>query len=193
VGGLKDLLVRWKVGAVYLPGKEKDPGRWLSVLGMIPEGTRVVFLREGDMIDLGSLKFQVLGPPSELDADWDENAGSLQLLVRKGGLTALFTGDAGWEQVRRSLDRLQELDILKVPHHGSGTGFPPQEFGSSVTRLLDKNNLIAVFPSQDPGHGRLPSRKVVEWFKGNGIRTVFTGQGEGLIIRSRRQELIIKN
>lgn len=65
--------------------------------------------------------FYILWPPETLDSGKDENAGSLVILLRFQGLSALFCGDIGMEEERKILNKWPALkaDVLKVAHHGS--------------------------------------------------------------------------
>jgi len=183
IGGFREIAMRWKVRTLYLPEIEKDPARWSSTIGSLPDGADVVSLVKGDKIHIGSLFFSVVGPPPEWKKERGENAGSLQLHVHGEGFSALFTGDAQWDQVHRSLDRLERLDLIKIPHHGSKAGFPPSGLGVEVSRLRRKLGMTAVFPSPPPGRPGLPAREVVDWFESRGIRCVFTGGKNGVCFR----------
>jgi ComEC/Rec2-related protein len=186
VGGFPNLAQRWKIGVLYLPEIEKDPGRWSVILDSLPTGTNVVSLRKGESISIGSFDFLVLGPAREWVKERGENAGSLQLYVRGEGVYALFTGDAQWEQVCLSLEHLTRLDLFKIPHHGSKQGFPPAQLKSIMSRLQKSGEMTAVFPSPPPGNEGLPAREVVQWFEKQGIRCLFTGEGAGVVMKYRK-------
>lgn len=80
------------------------------------------YMKKGDRIEDGELKFNCLYPAGSEDIE-DQNEASLVIRMDYGKLSALFTGDIGSvteEEVMRITDR-EELncDILKVCHHGS--------------------------------------------------------------------------
>ena len=185
VGGMGDLSARWRIDALYLPEIERDPVRWSDVLGLLPGETKVASLHEGDSVTVGPFDFLVLGPPADRRKDGDENAGSLQLLVTGGGVKALFTGDAPWDQVHPSLNGLAWLNLIKIPHHGSKSGFPPSGLDGTISRLRSQGKVTAVFPAPRPGPASLPSREVVEWFERRGIPCLFTGEGDGVFLKFR--------
>ncbi|MDF1526047.1 MAG: ComEC/Rec2 family competence protein [bacterium] len=174
-GGLEDIMAKWPVQVIYLPegsGLEEDrsisPGRTFT-------DTSVQGLRYGEVVKLSSMVFTVLGTEEKGKQVKDVNRGSLQLLLEIEGFRALFTGDAGWDQVQRSLGRIHSLDLLKVPHHGSKSGFPPAGLDDAVSSINSDGNFIAVCPSRSPGNSHLPAPEVVQWFEGKGIKLVFTG------------------
>jgi beta-lactamase superfamily II metal-dependent hydrolase len=110
------------------------------------------------------------------------NRGSLQILVKVRDFHALFTGDAGWDQVGRILATLSSLDLLKIPHHGSRNGFPPDGLGAAVNRLKNGAAFRAVCPSYPPGNRQLPAAEVAGWFAERGIEFVYTGVN-GIVVR----------
>ena len=87
------------------------------------------------------------------------------------------------EQVAASLEKIDRLDLLKIPHHGSKDGFLPDELASALDKIKGKSSLTAIFPSPVPGSSSLPSKDVVDWFEKRGVKCLFTGQVEGLIFR----------
>jgi competence protein ComEC len=179
-GGIRDLAGRWNIDVLYLPEFDRYPGRWSEVMEWVSKVTKIVSLKEEDELNIGPFSILVLGPPLE---NWEragENARSLQLYVKWGDRTAFFAGDAPWEQVLPSLEKIPRLELIKIPHHGSRVGFPPDGLRSEVSRFCRKGVLTAVFPSPPPGTSSLPSGEVVNWFEKQGARCLFTGQGEGL-------------
>ncbi len=182
IGGLDDIITRWPIGNLYVPeGYAEDPGKD-EIVGQVRKFPQVRYLQYGDIVRSALLEFMVLGPRKGELTDPDINRRSLQLLMHMGPVTALFTGDAGWDQVKRSLDLIQDLSLLKVPHHGSKTGFPPEGLSDALKRVKGKNGFIAVCPSNPPGKNHLPSSKVVDWFGIRGLKLDFTGDN-GVKIR----------
>ena len=186
IGGFGEIAQRWRVRTLYLPEVGKDPVRWVSTIRFLSAGGRVVSLVKGNEVHAGSLVFSVMGPPPEWEKEKGENAGSMQLHVHGKGFSSLFTGDAPWEQVQKSLSRLRGLNLIKIPHHGSKTGFPPVGLRSQISRLRRGGDITAVFPSPAPGSSALPAREVVNWFETQGIPCVFTGEGHGIFLRRGR-------
>ena len=111
----------------------------------------VTYLKAGDKINFENAEFSVWWPETKwleetfpetdmdaqlgikkelqkLSTDKDLNLFSLYLNLKYGNFDAFFTGD-GDSQVQELLERLdllhsipKDIDVLKVPHHGSKTG-----------------------------------------------------------------------
>ena len=88
-------------------------------------GCEVIYLNPGDRIICGNMKFDCVYPASG-DSIADENDRSMVLLARLTDFSVLFTGDSSAScdeaVIRRLFDMgVQEIDCLKVAHHGAQT------------------------------------------------------------------------
>jgi hypothetical protein len=109
----------------------------------------------------------------------------MQLLLEMDDFQALFTGDSGWDQVWRSMSRINSLDLLKIPHHGSKKGFPPASMDDATTPISKFGGFIAMCPSRPPGRRHLPAPEVGKWFEERGVRFVYSGDN-GVKIRYKK-------
>ena len=143
IAGLPQVLARFPVGVFFEPGCPDDTELQAALHEEIDaEGIPVRTPRAGDTITIGDLSFDVLSPDRCWDGSHsDPNNDSIVLLLRDGDDSMLFTGDAEREaqQVLLETGRLQEVDVLKMPHHGGDTSLPelfpavsPQEIVISV-------------------------------------------------------------
>jgi competence protein ComEC len=184
-GGLEDIMAMWPIEVVYLA----DTGAAVHGMEGLEDasgaGAKVRLLHYGEEVFIGSLSFKVLGPEEVNKPLKDINRGSLQLLLEVGDFQALFTGDTGWDQVLRSLGRVDSLDVIKIPHHGSKKGFPPAGMDDAVLPIGRLGEVIAVCPSRPPGNRRLPAPEVIRWFEARGVRFVYTGDN-GVKIRYKK-------
>jgi competence protein ComEC len=75
--------------------------------------------QRGEQISLGDLTFDVLHPTLPLGSDKNENSIVLELAF--GQIDFLFTGDveSGGEASMLEAGLIDDIDILKVSHHGS--------------------------------------------------------------------------
>ena len=112
----------------------------------------------------------------------------MQLLLMVGDFLALFTGDAGWDQVLQTMEGIKGLDLLKIPHHGSRKGFPPAGLGEAMRRMRKSGEPVVLCPSYVPGVRYLPAPEVVDWFETRGIKLVYTGD-KSVNIRYKRGRL----
>ncbi len=83
----------------------------------------IIYVKRGEYFTDGSFNINILYP-AELPISADRNNNSLVFLYRENNLSALFTGDVGEDSLDRLYRRnishfLNNIDILKVPHHGS--------------------------------------------------------------------------
>src|SRR3954451_19683302 len=135
IGGLPQVLARVPVGVFLEPGCPDDTALQAELHEEIDaEGIPVRMPRAGDVISVGDLTFNVLSP----DRCWngshsDPNNDSIVLLLNDGPDSMLFTGDAEREAQQVLLDtgRLQEVDVLKMPHHAGDTSLP--DFSPAVS------------------------------------------------------------
>ena len=83
----------------------------------------IMYVEAGEYITDGSFSLDVTHPYKESLAS-DKNENSLVLLYKENNVSLLFTGDVGVESLERIYNRnnslfSNDIDILKVPHHGS--------------------------------------------------------------------------
>ena len=140
----------------------------------------------GDSYIVGDITVEVVAENSyvgEERAEWDEydeNASSVVLLVKFGEFECLLTGDVtgggGNEPYNtpdvESLiaDKINNVDCLKVAHHGSKTSTNEYFVGT----LNPKISIISVGDENDYGH---PHEQVISRLVENGSRVVMTQQG----------------
>ena len=128
IGGLPQVLARFSVGVFLEPGCPDDTALQAELHDEIDaEGIPVRMPRAGDTVTVGDLTFDVLSPDRcWVDSHSDPNNDSLVLLLQDGSDSMLFTGDAEREAQQVLLDtgRLQEVDVLKMPHHAGDTSLP---------------------------------------------------------------------
>ncbi|TNF49527.1 hypothetical protein EP232_01390 [bacterium] len=120
----------------------------------------------------------------------DVNRMSMVLHMRWHDLDILFTGDASWSDVLRIMDGIDSLDILKIPHHGSGVGFPPVGWEETMADLGDFPGLISVCTAGPEGVGSHPSKSVTEWFGKAGMLFLLTGRGNGVTIAYPARDIL---
>jgi competence protein ComEC len=96
------------------PGGERGETRFAHVPASMPK----VVPAAGQTIRAGPMRLDVLWPPPGADRSGDANLTATVALVRDGGRSALLTADAE-SPVTRPLDLPQQVDVLKVAHHGS--------------------------------------------------------------------------
>lgn len=120
IGGLDDILDIFDVEHIWLNGDTASTQTYTDFMTKVnAEGAQVHQAQRGDQISLSTLTFDVLHPTSPLDSDRNEN--SIVLKLSFGQVDFLFTGDAGSgaEASMLAAGLIDDIDILKVSHHGS--------------------------------------------------------------------------
>jgi ComEC/Rec2-related protein len=189
VGGAGQVLSIHKVKRVILPHSEDSLEIWHSVLSHVPEGTDVSFVAPGDRFRFGNMGFEVklIGAEGKAASD-DINEISPILLMKWGGFLALFTGDAGWESTTRAVDGIEKLGLIKLPHHGSASGFQTSSVRAWIRKFRQKGPFLAVCTANDDGTRQLPAEEVMEFLRSEGVPVHLTGSGSGLRIHVRPPE-----
>jgi competence protein ComEC len=133
VAGLVEVLERFRVraivhGAIAFPNSAYD--RLLADAARAP--TTVAIARAGQAIALDEATSVEVLYPTDADAaaplpEGDINNGSVVVLVRHGGFSALLTGDAEAPVEALLVGRglVPPVDVLKVGHHGSTSSTTP--------------------------------------------------------------------
>lgn len=125
-----------------------------------------VLVKAGDQIKIGSLHFLVLWPPKDYEINKELNDSSVVLKLSFGHSQALFTGDIS-EKIEQQLD-LEEIEILKVAHHGS-------KFSTSEEFLDKIKPKLAVISVGKNNFGH-PTQEVLERLKQAGVKVLRTDQ-----------------
>lgn len=124
VGGLPDVLRRFRVGAIFLPDVKKDLAAYQTLLERAAEqGIPLHYVFAGDTLLLGpALAMHILAPERGAAPSADLNNSSIVAILEYNKRSFLFTGDAEDESERRMVTARPErlaADILKIGHHGS--------------------------------------------------------------------------
>jgi len=120
IGGLGNVLDAFDVKDIWLNGDTASTQTYMDFMAKVnEEGAQVHQAQRGDQISLSTLTFDVLHPTLPLGSDRNEN--SIVLGLPFGQVDFLFTGDAesGAEASMIAAGLIDDIDILKVSHHGS--------------------------------------------------------------------------
>ena len=129
-------------------------------------GISVLRLHQGQSLQFGDACLEILSPESGVSGD-DPNEEGVVMELRYGKFRGLFTGDIGEETEKKLLPRLDDVDFLKVGHHGSRYS-TCQEF---LDKIKPEVAVISCSESNTYGH---PSPETTRRLKENGIRTEYT-------------------
>jgi competence protein ComEC len=194
ITGLSAVLARFPVGVLLEPGCHWDSSTEAAFLRAVrDEGVPVRYPRSGEVLSVGGLRLEVLGPTGcHTGTDSDPNNDSVVFRATWGDDTVLFTGDAeepAQEFLLRSPDLLL-ADVLKVPHQGGGTSL--LEFFDAVRPT------VAVISVGENEYGH-PVPEVIDRLEGLGalvLRTDLSGEVTvafepgGLVVRAARDQTV---
>lgn len=180
-GGLVGLVGVAQVGWVGVPCTMAEDARWIledSVARLTPRGrVGVRSLQAGDRFTLGRCTVDVLWPdPSAGESD-NTNDTSVILAIRRGSFDAVLTGDAegAVQEALAAADALNDVEVLKVPHHGSANGLT--ETGLAAWR--PEVAIISVGDGNRFGH---PHATVLDMLSQSGARTYRTDRAGDVTI-----------
>lgn len=101
-----------------LPKLTEKDANYLRLEQMALEaGAELYHVQAGDSLDADDVDLQVLWPRDGGSGDANESAEVLLLEYQQ--FKGMFTGDIGAETERKLAQRLVDVDVLKVAHHGS--------------------------------------------------------------------------
>jgi len=128
--GLMHVLERYEVGMVLLPWAANTSQMQAAWLDMILErGIPHRFAKNGQSLEVGDMKFKILGPFDTPEAQAaiksDVNNASVVTRVDYRDMSFLLTGDAEKRVESMMVDNLDgvalDVDVLKAGHHGSNS------------------------------------------------------------------------
>ena len=170
ISGVKDLLKNYDVSKViYTVPKEKSKNYiWFK---QVLNNSKVNFeeVKAGDEIKIGEINIKILLPDNNYINKDSENANSLICLVNVKDTSILYTGDAtkeAEEKLIKKYTNLQNINILKVAHHGSKTA-TSQSF---VKNISPKFAIISAY-KRYYGH---PHENTLEVLKENNVNILLT-------------------
>lgn len=175
ISGIRELLEGGRktgglrIGHAVLPDLSAKDEAYLEMEGLLKEAEiPILYMGTGDRLEGEDYSLTCLCPAADVLSD-DRNDLSLVLLAEYGEFQMLLTGDIG-EKTERALvsaDVLEEIEILKVPHHGS-------RYSSTeafLARLRPAVSLISCSESNRYGH---PGKETLERLEAAGSRVFIT-------------------
>lgn len=118
--GLMAVLEDYDIERIYWNGAP-DGSTFDSFMTLsLDEGAEISVIGRGDVVKLGGMEIQVLHPGG---LTGDKNIDSIVLLVQCGTVEYLLMGDAEMESEQSMIaaGMLEDVEVLKVGHHGSRT------------------------------------------------------------------------
>jgi len=172
IGGLVEVLAGYDVEYTYVNGETRNISTYNLFAGLAQaEEAEVAVLSRGDTVPVGSLELAVLHP---LALSGDSNADSIVLQLTCRDVHIVFTGDAtaDSEQAMLAADFLEDIDVLKVGHHGSRSSTTTAFLAVTRPELA----LISAGRASQYGH---PHTEVLARLEDIGAEVWLTDTGDG--------------
>jgi len=173
ITGLIDVIERYNVKYFVLNSVGKDSAVYREFeKAVLEEKTPVYFPEKGDKINLELIKLAVLWPQSQekvlgaTTMEKEANETSVVLQLSYGDFDVLLTGDIS-SQIE-SLLNLEDVEVLKVAHHGS-------KYSTSEEFLKESQPELAVISVGKNSFGH-PTKEVLEKLSNLGIKVMRTDQ-----------------
>lgn len=176
--GLIDIIERYNIIEFFtekVPGKTKIFQKLTDLLAEKEKTAKYSY--QGDVIREGDfLSFSVLWPTNGTVEISEQNISkkniklnelSVIILLKYENLEVLFTGDAGMGVMEQIASEAGDIDVLKVPHHGSKTGMSETFLDITKPELA----LISVGTGNKYGH---PTQFSLDLLKNVGVKTLRT-------------------
>lgn len=184
IGGLLDVIQNVPIDKIYDSGQEHNTQTFENYLDLIEsKGIPFNLARENNEInDLDSkVNIKILNPPEPLftGTENDINNNSIVLKLSYSNFSILMTGDIGEipeERLVVNNETIKDMDILKVPHHGS-------KFSSTIEFLQYVNPQIAVISAGENNRYGHPDLETLERLENQeSIDHIFRTDIDGTII-----------
>lgn len=174
ISGIRELLeymsqglTSLKAGHLILPGWEKPPEAWEELAALADSaGVEVLTGNAGKVFHSGDLKFKVLSPAKGASGE-EVNEEAMVMQLEYGEFQALFTGDIGAETEKKLLNDLEDVDMLKVAHHGSR--YSTSE--AFLEKIKPEISVISVSSTNTYGH---PSPETIDRLEAAGSQVEYT-------------------
>jgi competence protein ComEC len=161
LGGLVEVLKRYRVGAVLYPGMDYESPLYNEFLRCLSEkeikSTAAIAGQQVNMAD--GVVIKVLNPPENplTGTESDIDNASMVLLLEDGVISFLLAGDIMRDTEREFIRERAEIagTILKVAHHGSDTS-------STAEFLAVVNHQIAVISCGADNKFGFPKEEVIK-------------------------------
>ena len=194
LSGVQELLEYMEKGlttirAAYLvlPGWTEPPEAWTDLASAAQKaGIKTVTGNAGNIIRSGAAAIEILWPESTARGK-DVNEEAMVMELTYGDFRMLFTGDIGADTEKKLLSAgcLNDIDCLKVGHHGSGYS-SSEEFLKKVKPEL---SIISCSSTNTYGH---PSPETVKRLKDCGSQIEYTMKNGAIILETNGKNLRIR-
>lgn len=179
---IADHMTAIRVGKVILPNwRIKDDNFYEIEELAIDAGVEIIYADAGDEISTENMIIKVLHPEKG-STGINTNENGLVLEVEYKGFRGLFMGDAGSEVEKKLLKEFENVDFLKIGHHGS-------KYSTCNEFLEQISPEIAVIScGQDNSYGH-PAKETIDRLKKSGCQVEYTMKNGAIKIYMEKNKI----
>ena len=139
-------------------------------------GIQIQTGREGKLLKTKEVQIEILAPENGADGS-DTNEDGMVMEVHFGKFRGLFTGDIGAETEEKLLNSMEDVDFLKVAHHGSKY--------STCQKFLDvvRPEIAVISCSSKNTYGH-PSADTIKRLEDGGTQVEYTMKSGAITVRT---------
>ena len=178
--GIIKALEELEVGTVAMPDVYPENEYRIEIERLAKQkGTKILYLKSGDKLTFKSgAEIKVISP-SKYRKITNENDTSIVFVLECNGVKALFTGDISLDIELDYLEQFDDVDILKVAHHGSKSS-------TTYEFLYVTRPEYAVISSGEENQYLHPNYEVINRLKSFGSKILKTSELGDIRINIRR-------
>ncbi len=175
IGGLDDIIENFTIGTFYMPYDTRTTTQtYKEVIQMANDkNLKILNPKVGDTITLGGAQGIIMAVDNENPEE--VNNTSIVLQLEYGTQKYLFMGDA--ESQVESSRQWEDIDVLKVGHHGSNTS-------SSVNFIKQVQPELAIVSVGEGNTYNLPKQNIMERLESIGAKIYRTDESGTIYITS---------
>lgn len=158
IGGVSDIVKNINIGKIFMPYNEKEEANFYKKVRRSIEKNNLALqpIKANDIFNINNeLSFKILYIDNT--EPFEPNNASIVIQLEYGTQKYLFMGDAEKEVESKLLKEgiLEDVDVLKVGHHGSNT--------SSTEDFINKTSPeISIISVKEGSYNNVPSNEVIE-------------------------------
>jgi competence protein ComEC len=189
ITGLIEVINRYQISHLVINSYGKQTALFDEFKQVVEkEGAEVYFPKKGDILQVGPVRMAVLWPETQekvlgaTTVEKEANEVSVVFQLSYGQFDALFPGDISSE-IESQLE-LSDIEVLKVPHHGS-------KYSTSEEFLEKTDPELAVISVGKNSFGH-PTTEVLQRLKARAIEFLRTDQAGEVEIATNGKNWIKK-
>ena len=150
IGGMDSIVRNFEIGKFYMPNRESTNQVYTELIDMTnSKNMSIENVELNDILKLGN-NAEFIVKWVDNNGEYSDNNSSIVLQLNYKEKKYLFTGDIENKVEGKLLEVLNEIDILKVSHHGSNSS-TSEEFLNKIspkTAIISSGSTYTQFPNE---------------------------------------------